>query len=125
MNNDETIKPLLYYCGHESKFSRPGWPRIIIFKFRNVETGEEVALRQSADAEELVEHGFGDFYGDISLAVRDYSILWILGEATVEPVGLNFGDVQSEYQRIFYESGNRQATIDTLLTKFNTKGKSL
>ena len=108
-------KPLLYYCEHHSPGQHPDLPRLMLYTFKNVATGEEIILRESPEALALTNWGFGEFYADIKCAESQYHILWYIDDKTVSPVDLTFEEVQSEYARMLLESGLAEVTIAAIM----------
>lgn len=119
-------KKLLYF-ENSSRSSQcyMGYP-IYIFKFRDVETGQEVILRQCILNKDIKDAEYsGKYYSDIEEALDDYDILWYLTELKIESIKESFEEVQAEYRRLL-EAGEVAKDINSHMTStYNQKGKTI
>lgn len=123
---DDMGKKLLYF-ENSSRSSQcyMGYP-IYVFKFRDVETSQEVILKQC-----ILNNGIKDedssvkCYSDIEDALEDYDILWYLTDVKIESIRESFVGIQTEYRRLL-ESGEETKDINAHMTStYNQKGKTI
>lgn len=114
-------RELLYYerCTRMPKHYN-GAP-ILHYTYRNVKTGENVALGYCMYGDEVSELGFGYYYDDITKAEEYFDILWSVSGDGITPIPTPFEMVQERYKRLLSDGVPADRINAAIMEEFGPK----
>lgn len=120
MNDKE--KDLIYYEGCEL-YDKSLWhfnrrPKIKLFKFRNVKTGEYLKIGGSFYKELVEEMGY-KFYENVLEAEKDFDILWDKTSTIISPLTQAYEEVREEYENLLKQNIPSEQINEIVLNKYN------
>ena len=97
---------------------------IMLFKFRDIKTGDRVILGTCNYAEEYSKITGRKFYPNIDSIDKDNICLWRLSASRVSNIGVPFEKIEEEYKTLIKDSDENEV-VDYLIQKYASKAKQM
>ena len=99
---------------------------IIRFKFKNVKTGEDIALNVCQNTPTKKVHTLGKkFYDSVENMISHNDILWHVKNDRISPIEESFETISNEYSKLMAEGFSEEDIYNYLKGEYCKKGKTI